>query len=76
MLAQRPLGLDGDGLFQLGGLLGAPATVIDCHSRRLVGWAVADHMCTDLIADALTAARATRGSLAGAIFHSDHGGRT
>lgn len=49
------------------------ATVIDCYSRRLTGWAVADHMRTSLVADALTAARATRGSLAGAIFHSDHG---
>jgi len=49
------------------------ATVIDCYSRRLVGWAVADHMRTELVADALKAAAATRGSLAGAIFHSDHG---
>ncbi|UEJ82096.1 IS3 family transposase [Brachybacterium halotolerans subsp. kimchii] len=49
------------------------ATVIDCYSRRLVGWALADHMRTDLVADALKAAAATRGSLAGAIFHSDHG---
>ena len=49
------------------------ATVIDCYSRRLVGWAVADHMRTELVEDALTAAAATRGSLAGAIFHSDHG---
>lgn len=49
------------------------ATVIDCYSRRLVGWSVADHMRTGLVADALTTARATRGSLAGAIFHSDHG---
>jgi transposase InsO family protein len=49
------------------------ATVIDCYSRRLAGWAVADHMRTDLVADALKAARATRGSLAGAVFHSDHG---
>ncbi len=49
------------------------ATVIDCYSRRLVGWAVADHMRTSLVADALKAAAATRGSLAGAIFHSDHG---
>jgi transposase InsO family protein len=51
------------------------ATVIDCYSRRLVGWAVADHMRTSLVTDALTAA-ATRGggrALAGAIFHSDHG---
>jgi transposase InsO family protein len=49
------------------------ATVIDCYSRRLVGWAVADHMRTSLVEDALNAAAATRGSLAGAIFHSDHG---
>ena len=49
------------------------ATVIDCYSRRLAGWAVADHMRTDLVVDALSAARDTRGSLAGAIFHTDHG---
>jgi transposase InsO family protein len=49
------------------------ATVIDCYSRRLVGWSVADHMRTELVADALTAAAATRGTLTGAIFHSDHG---
>jgi len=49
------------------------ATVIDCYSRRLVGWAVADHMRTELVADALKAAKATRGSMAGAVFHSDHG---
>jgi len=49
------------------------ATVIDCYSRRLAGWAIAEHMRTDLIIDALSAARDTRGSLAGTIFHSDHG---
>jgi transposase InsO family protein len=52
------------------------ATVIDCFSRRLVGWSVADHMRTSLVEDALNAAAATRGgqgSLAGAVFHSDHG---
>jgi transposase InsO family protein len=49
------------------------ATVIDCFSRRLVGWSIADHMRTELVEDALGAAALTRGSLAGAIFHSDHG---
>jgi transposase InsO family protein len=49
------------------------ATVIDCYSRRLVGWAVADHMRTELVEEALKAAQTTRGSLAGAIFHSDRG---
>ena len=49
------------------------ATVIDCYSRRLTGWAIADHMRTELVTDALLAAAATRGNLTGAIFHSDHG---
>lgn len=49
------------------------ATVIDCYSRGLAGWAIADHMRTSLVEDALKAAAGTRGSLAGAIFHSDHG---
>ena len=49
------------------------ATVIDCFSLRLAGWAIAEHMRTELIIDALSAARDTRGSLAGVIFHSDHG---
>lgn len=49
------------------------ATVIDCYSRKLVGWSIADHMRTELVEDALKAAAGLRGSLAGAIFHSDHG---
>ena len=49
------------------------ATVIDCCSRKLAGWAVADHMRTELVTDALKAALAERGSLRGAIFHADHG---
>lgn len=49
------------------------ATVIDCYSRKLAGWAIADHMRTELVIDALEAARRERGSLSGAVFHSDHG---
>ncbi|MFC8901042.1 IS3 family transposase, partial [Streptomyces cinereoruber] len=49
------------------------ATVIDCFSRRVAGWSIAGHMRTELVADALKMAAATRGSLAGAVFHSDHG---
>nr|WP_173362552.1 IS3 family transposase [Corynebacterium efficiens] len=49
------------------------ATVIDCYSRRLVGFSIADHMRTSLVQDALTMAKGQRGDLKGAIFHSDHG---
>lgn len=49
------------------------ATVIDCFSGRVAGWAIADHMRTKLVEDALKAADALRGSVAGAIFHTDHG---
>ncbi|MFD8149128.1 IS3 family transposase [Streptomyces sp. NPDC059708] len=49
------------------------ATVIDLASRRLAGWAIADHMRSDLVTDALVAAVRTRGSLAGSIMHTDHG---
>ena len=46
--------------------------MIDCYSRRLVGWSIAEHMRTELVADALRAADSQRGSLRGAVFHSDH----
>jgi putative transposase len=49
------------------------ATVIDCYSRRVVGWAIADHMRTDLITDALRMAIAARNPPPGVIFHSDRG---
>ncbi|MFD3565907.1 IS3 family transposase [Streptomyces sp. NPDC058667] len=49
------------------------ATVIDLASRRLAGWAIADHMRTELVVDALAAAERTRGSLGGAVMHTDHG---
>jgi transposase InsO family protein len=34
------------------------ATVIDCYSRRLVGWGLADHMRSHLVTDALKMALA------------------
>ncbi len=49
------------------------ATVIDLASRRVVGWALADHMRTELVADALRMACAHRRPPAGVIFHSDRG---
>lgn len=49
------------------------ATVIDIATRRVVGWATADHLRTDLVEEALRQAVATRRPAAGVIFHSDRG---
>lgn len=49
------------------------ATVIDLHSRAVVGWAIADHMRTDLVTDALNMALTHRRPEPGVIFHSDRG---
>ncbi len=49
------------------------ATVIDIASRRVVGFALADHLRTELITDALANAVATRDPDPGVIFHSDRG---
>ncbi|NLU80670.1 IS3 family transposase [Micromonospora sp. HNM0581] len=49
------------------------AVVIDIASRRVVGWATADHLRTDLPAQALTNAIAVRRPTGSVIFHSDRG---
>jgi transposase InsO family protein len=49
------------------------ATVIDIASRRVVGWATADHLRTDLIDAALRDALTQRRPDPGVIFHSDRG---
>jgi transposase InsO family protein len=49
------------------------ATVIDLASRRVVGWAMADHMRAELVCDALCMAVEARGPAPGLIFHSDRG---
>ncbi|MGW2370687.1 IS3 family transposase [Streptomyces sp. NPDC001667] len=49
------------------------AAVTDLASRRLAGWAVASHMRTGLVIDALAAAERTRGALKGAIMYTGHG---
>lgn len=49
------------------------ATVIDLYSRKLVGWAIAEHMETSLVTDALAMAVKARRPPAGVIFHSDRG---
>jgi len=49
------------------------ATVIDIASRRVVGYALADHLRTELPAGALANALAARDPAPGVIFHSDRG---
>ena len=49
------------------------ATVIDCYSKKVVGWSIADHMRTELVEDALRNAAATTLIEPNAIWHSDRG---
>jgi transposase InsO family protein len=49
------------------------ATVIDIASRRVVGYALAGHLRTELISDALSNALALRDPEPGVVFHSDRG---
>jgi putative transposase len=49
------------------------ATVIDLASRRVVGWAMADHMEASLVCDAMKMALAARRPAPGLLFHSDRG---
>lgn len=49
------------------------ATVIDLHSRMVVGYAIDTHMRTDLIVRALAMAIKHRQPARGVIFHSDRG---
>jgi transposase InsO family protein len=49
------------------------AVVMDLHSRRVVGWASADHLRTELPLGALEMALAQRRPPRGLIHHSDHG---
>jgi transposase InsO family protein len=50
-----------------------PRGSIDIASRRVVGFALADHLRTELIAGALSNAVAARDPEPGVIFHSDRG---
>jgi putative transposase len=47
--------------------------VQDLYSRRIVGWAMADHMRSELVTDALQMALAHRRPERGLIWHSDQG---
>ncbi|PYO48382.1 MAG: IS3 family transposase [Candidatus Rokuibacteriota bacterium] len=47
--------------------------VQDLYSRRIVGWAMADHLRAELVTDALGMALAHRRPAHGLIWHSDQG---
>ena len=49
------------------------ASVLDLFSRKIVGWAMADHMQTSLVEEALKMAVLGRHPMAGWIHHSDQG---
>jgi len=48
-------------------------SILDLGSRRVVGWAMADHMRAELVCDALRMAVTARRPLPGLIFHADRG---
>jgi putative transposase len=49
------------------------AVVLDVFSRRVVGWAMADHLRTELVVDALDMAIWNRRPEPGLVHHSDQG---
>jgi putative transposase len=49
------------------------AGVMDLASRRIVGWAIADHMEASLVCEAMRMALADRRPPPGVLFHSDRG---
>jgi putative transposase len=49
------------------------ASILDLFSRRVVGWAMADHMEASLVEDALRMALQQRQPEAGLLHHSDQG---
>lgn len=49
------------------------AVVIDAFSRRVIGWAMENHLRTELVLAALTMAYTQRAPCPKVIFHTDHG---
>ena len=49
------------------------ATVIDCFNKEVIGYAMANHLRTSLVTDALAMAARNHPLAADCIFHSDHG---
>jgi putative transposase len=80
-LLNRDFTADGPGQKTIGDITYIPtwqgwlflATVIDCHTREVIGWAMDDHYRTPLIEAAIRMAVNNGRVEPGAIFHSDRG---
>jgi putative transposase len=51
------------------------AAVVDCYSRKVVGWSMRDDVKAELVVDALAMAITRRRPQPGLIHHSDRGGQ-
>lgn len=49
------------------------AAVIDCHSRKVVGWSLGENLRAELVVDSVEMAVSRRRPDAGLVHHSDHG---
>ena len=49
------------------------AVAVDAFSRKVVGWAMADHLRTELVLDAVGMAITTRKPPTGTVHHTDRG---
>jgi putative transposase len=80
-LVNRDFGADKPGQKMVGDITYIPtwqgweylATVIDCATRKVIGWAMADNYKTPLITAAIEMAARNVILPAGAVFHSDRG---
>jgi transposase InsO family protein len=80
-LARRDFTADAPGRKMVGDVTYIPtwegwlylATVIDCHTKAVVGWAMGDNYKTPLISGAIAMAARNHTLEPGAVFHSDRG---
>jgi putative transposase len=80
-LVQRDFTAEAPGVKMVGDITYIPtwegwvylATVIDCHTKAVVGWAMDDNYKTPLIEQAIAMAARNHCLADGAIFHSDRG---
>jgi transposase InsO family protein len=80
-LVNRDFGAEAPGQKMVGDITYIPtwqgweylATVIDCATRKVIGWAIGDNYRTPLITKAIEMAARNVGLPADAVFHSDRG---